>query len=88
MVSRESVVSVLARKMNLGLVKRDVFLDNQENPAYIKGQIDKLKMKAKRHGRAIGICHDRKVTLETLKEIMPQLEREGYKFVFVSELVR
>jgi len=63
-------------------------LDNQEDPVYIKGQIYKLKMKAKHYGRAMGICHDRKISLEVLKEIMSQLEKEGYKFVFVSELVK
>ena len=87
-VSSKSVCSDLARKMDLGFAKRDVFLDNQEDPVYIKGQIYKLKMKAKHYGRAIGICHDRKISLEVLKEIMSQLEKEGYKFVFVSELVK
>jgi len=40
------------------------------------------------YGHAIGIGHDRKVTLEVLKEVMPELDREGFKFVFVSELVK
>lgn len=87
-VSSKSVCSDLARKMNLGFAKRDVFLDNHQDPVYIRGQIYKLKMKAKHYGQAIGICHDRKITLEVLKEVMPQLEKEGYKFVFVSELVK
>jgi polysaccharide deacetylase 2 family uncharacterized protein YibQ len=40
------------------------------------------------YGQAIGIGHDRKITLEVLKEVMPSIEKEGYKFVFVSELIR
>jgi polysaccharide deacetylase 2 family uncharacterized protein YibQ len=39
-------------------------------------------------GWAIGIGHDRRNTLEVLKEEMPKLEKEGYKFVYVSELVK
>lgn len=88
LVSSKSICFDLARKVGIGFVKRDVFLDNQEEPGYIHSQINKLKMKAKIYGQAIGIGHDRKITLEILKEVMPEIEKEGYKFVFVSELVR
>ena len=87
MVSSKSVCFSLARKIGLDFAKRDVFLDNTEDPVYIRGQIYKLKMKSKYYGQAIGIGHDRRVTLEVLKEVMPELEKEGYKLVFLSELV-
>ena len=87
-VSSQSVCSDLARRMGLGFIKRDVFLDNKEEAAYIRGQIHKLKLVARVKGQAIGIGHDRRLTLEVLKEAMPELEKEGYKLVFVSELVR
>jgi len=86
-VSGESICFELALKMNLGFAQRDVFLDNQEDPKYISGQIYKLKLRARARGKAIGIGHDQKITLEVLKEVMPQLEEEGYKFVFVSDLI-
>lgn len=87
-VSSQDITRNLAIKMNLGFARRNVFLDNKDEPQYIKEQIFQLKIKAKNYGRAIGIGHDRKSTLEVLKEVMPQLEKEGYKFVFVSELLR
>lgn len=87
MVTSSSVCYNLARKMGLSYAKRDIFLDNKEYPAYIKEQINKLKLRAKSRGAAIGIGHDRKTTLEVLSEVMPQLEKEGYKLVFLSELV-
>ena len=74
--------------MHVGFVKRDIFLDNKEEAEYIKGQIYKLKRNAQMYGHAVGIGHDRKITLEVLKETMTELEREGYKLVFVSELVK
>jgi len=86
-VSSRSVCYNLARKIKLRFARRDIFLDNQENAPYIKNQIAKLKSKAKIYGRAIGIGHDRKITLEVLKEVLPQLEKEGYQFVYLSELV-
>lgn len=88
LVSPKSLCERLSKKMGLSFARRDIFLDNKEEPAYIRNQIMKLKTKAKVYGQAIGIGHDRRVTLEVLKEMMPQLEKEGYSFVFVSELAR
>jgi len=88
LVSSKSICSGLANKISLRFIKRDVFLDNAEEVGYIKGQIYKLKIRASTYGQAVGIGHDRKITLEALKEVMPELEKEGYRFVFVSELVR
>lgn len=87
LVTSSSVCYNLSRKIGLPYARRDIFLDNKEDPVYIKEQINKLKLRAKEKGSAIGIGHDRKVTLEVLKEVMPELEKEGYKLVYLSELV-
>jgi polysaccharide deacetylase 2 family uncharacterized protein YibQ len=86
-VSSGSVAQSLAHQMRLGFAKRDVFLDNESDPGYIKAQLYRLKTKARTLGSAIGIGHDRAVTLEVLSEVMPQLYAEGYRFVLVSELL-
>ncbi|MDD5238281.1 MAG: divergent polysaccharide deacetylase family protein [Candidatus Omnitrophica bacterium] len=88
LVSSKSICADLAKEYDLRFARRDVFLDNKQDPEYIKGQLRKLKAKAIGYGYAIGIGHDRRSTLEVLKEVMPEMEKEGYKFVFVSELVR
>jgi hypothetical protein len=88
LVIARSVCSDVAGKVKIPFAKRDVFLDNKEEPGYIRGQLHKLKSKAEAFGYAIGIGHDRPVTLEVLSEVMPELQKEGYKFVFVSEIVR
>lgn len=87
-VTSKSVCFDLARRIGVAFARRDVFLDNKEEPEYIKRQIYKLKMKAKLYGQAIGIGHDRKGTLEVLKKTLPELKKEGYSFVLVSELVK
>jgi len=87
-VSPASVCFDLAREVGVGFARRDVFLDNTQDREYIKSQIDKLKKRALSHGYAIGIGHDRKVTLAVLAEVMPEIEKEGFKFIFVSELVK
>jgi len=85
-VSPDSVARALAEKMDIKFARRDIFLDNESNPRYIRIQINKLKNKARMYGHAIGVGHDRKSTLEVLAEVMPELSKEGYKFVYLSEL--
>jgi polysaccharide deacetylase 2 family uncharacterized protein YibQ len=87
-VSARSVVPALASKLSVGFARRDIFLDNQDSPGYIRGQLEKLKLRAKAKGYAVGIGHDRRSTLLVLKEALPELESEGYRFVFLSELVK
>jgi len=88
LVAGSSVCQQVAKEERISFAVRDVFLDNEEDPAYIRGQINQLKVKAEIHGYAVGIGHDRKNTLEVLRETMPQLAKEGYRFVFVSEVAR
>jgi len=87
-VTSGSVAFSLARKMGLKCARRDVFLDNRSDPGYIRSQVRQLKRLAASRGVAVGIGHDRKATLKVLSEMMPQLDKEGYKFVFVSEVVK
>lgn len=87
-VTNKSVCPVLAKKIKIKFAKRDVFLDNQNDSKYIKKQLIKLKNLAKKHGLAIGIGHDRRNTLLVLKEALAEMEKEGYKFVFLSQVVR
>jgi len=84
-VTSKSVCSELSNKLNLREFRRDVFLDNMNDRAYIKKQMLTLKTKASKNGFAIGIGHDRTKTLEVLREVMPQLAKEGYEFVYLSD---
>jgi len=86
-VSADSVCQELARKSGVRFNKRDIFLDNENDPVDIRRQMQKLKNKANRAGQAIGIGHDRRNTLSVLIEEIPKIKEEGYEFVFVSELV-
>ncbi len=87
-VTPQSGCAKLAKERGLCFAKRDIFLDNVEDPAYIRRQVNKLKMKASSYGQAIGIGHDRQLTLEVLAEVIPELKKEGYRFVLVSELAK
>ncbi len=85
-VTSASVCPGIAKQLKVRFAKRDVFLDNQPDPGYIKAQLLKLKKISGKQGMAIGIGHDRRNTLLVLSEILPQMEKEGYRFVFLSQV--
>ncbi|MFA5114681.1 MAG: divergent polysaccharide deacetylase family protein [Candidatus Omnitrophota bacterium] len=87
-VSSASVCRRAAADTGISFAERDVFLDNEENPAYIRAQLMHLANRARAQGYAVGIGHDRRNTIKVLKEMMPQLAQEGFRFVFVSEVAR
>lgn len=83
-----SVADKLAREMGVPVASRNVFLDNEQDVAAIRVQIEKLAAMAMRSGSAIGICHPHKATLQALALSLPALKAEGITFVYASALVR
>ncbi|MDP2943010.1 MAG: divergent polysaccharide deacetylase family protein [Candidatus Omnitrophota bacterium] len=88
LVTNDSVCEPLAREMKVRFAKRDIFLDNESNPAYIRKQFGKLIDLAVKNGEAVGIGHDRPNTLAVLKEMIPQLEEKGVELTYISDLAR
>lgn len=88
LVTGKSVCRNVSKEVGVPFARRDIFLDNEPDSAYIKGQLNKLKLRAQRLGEAIGIGHDRKLTIEVLKEAIPEFKKQGFKFVYVSDLAR
>jgi uncharacterized protein len=86
--SPASVGDRLAREMGIRTAARNVFLDNVQDVAAIRAQIEKLAALARRRGAAIGICHPHKTTIEALAMTLPALRTEGVTFVHASALVR
>lgn len=83
-----SVCDGLAAKIGLPYAKRHIFLDNKNDEKYIYAQLESLAKISSRNGFAVGIGHDRVKTLEVLLKAVPDLRRRGYRFVFVSELLK
>lgn len=83
----KSVAYKVAKKMGLPCASNHVFLDNIKDVTYIKDQLNYLAEWASRNKFAIGIGHPEEATLKALRDEMPALEKRGYKFVRISELV-
>jgi polysaccharide deacetylase 2 family uncharacterized protein YibQ len=64
------------------------FLDDVEDVAAVRKQIEIAIAGAARKKDAIAIGHAHASTLEALKEILPEAKIHGVKLVFASELVR
>jgi polysaccharide deacetylase 2 family uncharacterized protein YibQ len=94
MTSPDSVCSDIAMNLRLRYAERDVFLDLTDQTdlknlrSYIKNQIRELADVAIKKGSAIGIGHNKKVTLEVLRDSIPLLEKRGIKIVPLKKLVR
>jgi uncharacterized protein len=83
-----SVGSRLAAELGMKSARRDVFLDNEQQEAYIMGQLSTAVNRARKTGRAIAICHPHPVTIATLAKALPTLQQQGITLVYASRLVR
>jgi uncharacterized protein len=63
------------------------FLDDVQETAAIRRQLDLAAKDAKERGQAIAIGHPHPATLRALAEFLPQAEAEGIRLVHASDLV-
>lgn len=82
-----SVANRLASEMGVRNGMRNVFLDNNRDEDYIRGQIKELAAIAKKRGKAIAIGHPYPETLEVLKENVSMLKSQGIEVVRLSDLI-
>ena len=83
----ESVGFEVARELGVPAANRDLFLDDDPDPAAIAGQFALLLARAREQGAAIALAHPRPSTLAALAEEIPQAIAEGIEFVPVSYLL-
>ena len=82
-----SVAGSLAKSMRVKTASRNVFLDDVQDVASIRRQLDELVQTAASRGVAVGIGHMHPSTLQVLTEEAPKLRAHGFRFVRASEVV-
>ncbi len=83
-----TVAQQLAEENAVRSSRRDIFLDDDVDPAAIEAQFERLIAVAKRTGSAIGIGHPYPETLALLEARLPQLhQRDGVHLVSVSKVI-
>ena len=88
MTSKNSIAYEVAQEMGIKSAVRSVFLDNENDMEYIKGQMLEVQKISLEKGEVIAIGHDRINTFYVLKRMIPELIRAGIEIVPVSELVK
>ena len=90
--SRTTSVSVAAKtaeRNGIPYAQRNIFLDNENNPDYVRGQLKELLHDAEVEGQAIGIGHPRSATLQVLREDLGNLlNQKQVKIVPITELLQ
>lgn len=84
----DSVAYDIAQQMGIPSAFRHVFLDTKLDEEYIKSQLLQLFNKARKNGKAIGICHPSPETLNVLKNNLHLISEYDLEAVFASEIVQ
>jgi len=87
MTAHHTVCAAIADDLDLKFGKRDIFLDNVMNRDAIIKQFVALAQRARHHGYAVAIGHDRHLTMQVLKDEIPWLEKQGFKIVSIKDLL-
>ena len=92
--TRKSICAKIAPSIGIKFAQSDGFIDlppsrlrEKEYQKYVCKNLDRISAVAAKRGYAIMIGHDLKVTLDLLSIEIPKLEKKGFKFVFLSDLV-
>ena len=76
-----------AADSGIAYAHRHVFLDNNNDKAYILGQLAKTEKLARKNGYAIAIGHPKTQTYAALKEWLPLAQKNGIKIVPLSYII-
>lgn len=88
LTSADSVAGETANRHQVAYLRRDVFLDNDADPAAIRQEFMRLITIAQDKGSAIGIGHPHPQTISTLNQLLPQLEHNGVQLVGIREILK
>ncbi len=82
-----SVAAQVARDNGIAYAERDIFLDHEITPDFIRKSLEQLERIAREKGYAIAIGHPHKETIDALKDWLPSLKAKGIELVPASALV-
>lgn len=82
----KTVVQQVMRSHHIRVYQRDIFIDHENSENSIRRQIDKMARMAEKKGVVVAIGHNRPLTLKILTEMIPKLEKEGFRFISPGEL--
>lgn len=85
--SAKSQAHKAARRQKVAYGHRHVFLDNNNDKAYILGQLALTERLARKNGYAVAIGHPKTQTYEALKEWLSELDKKQIRLMHLSEIM-
>jgi polysaccharide deacetylase 2 family uncharacterized protein YibQ len=82
-----SVACEVAASLALACAERSVFLDDVDDEAAVRGQLQTLLAQARTHGDGIAIGHPRPATVAALRAVLPDFAAAGIEVVPLSAIV-
>jgi hypothetical protein len=85
--TERSVAFAAAGRAGVPALRRDVFLDDARDVATLREEFAELIRIAQRRGTGLAIGHPHPDTIALLRELLPQIGRDGVQLVSVPELL-
>jgi polysaccharide deacetylase 2 family uncharacterized protein YibQ len=86
--SAHTVGPRMAREAGVPYAQNEKFIDLGKNLPEIKEALRSAMAKAKQEGKAVAIGHPQLLTARAIREMIPEIENEGIRLVFASEVVQ
>ena len=86
--SGATVALDMARRAGVPAAGRNIFLDDDEQPAAVRRQLERAERMAREQGWCVAIGHPHNGTLDVLADALPEIEARGLRLVSASEIVR
>ena len=83
-----SVALQMAHETGVPAVRRNVFLDANPDEDAVMEEFDRLLVLARERGYAVAIGHPYPSTMSVLERRLPELERNGFRLVPASQLIK
>lgn len=77
----------MARKAGVASRRNDQFIDREKEIGAVKDAVRLAMSKAKQEGKAVAIGHPHPITARAIQEMIAEIEKEGIRLVFASEVV-
>ena len=87
MTTAKSVGMATAQRFGVPAIARDIFIDAEDDPAFIRHQLREVEKLARERGWAVAIGHPHPDTLDALEAWLPGLRGRGIVQVPLSYLV-
>ncbi len=84
--SADTICRSSAKLLKIPFAERDIFIDHQLEPQFIRKQIDRLIQRAHQNGQAVGIAHPHFITFDILRDVLPKV-KEKIELVPASRVV-